>query len=203
MKVDLGALIPALRDWTLCIDEPTCECVICIELPEWAEELGERERVYLALYIASRRLLDYRLAAAMHIYMVKNRVALKPEILLRGFRESRTTSKVPRAVEDEGPYVWEAVLYKGILYAQGILSLDKPVIVKVEPPRDKRGREKLRVLLEGKRVTVKGKTYHVGGLIKELGGRRIAPWTYLVPKRNLPRLLGQVPRARVSILAPS
>ena len=73
-----------------------------------------------------------------------------------------------------------------------MLSLDKRVIVRVEPPRDKLERERLRVLLEGKRVTVKGRTYHVGGLVKKLGGERIAPWAYLVPRRNLPQLIAAI-----------
>jgi len=50
------------------------------------------------------------------------------------------------------------------------LDLERPVLVKVDPPRDKRERERLRTLLEGKRVTIKGRTYHVDGLIKKLGG---------------------------------
>jgi len=199
MRVDLGVLMPALRGWTLCIDEASCDCMIRVHLPDWAENLGEHEKVYLALYLASRRILDYRLAASMHVYMVRNRVALRPEILAKALRDAKVVSRIPRAVED-APYAWEAVLYRGILYAQQILSLDKPVIVKVEPPRDKRAREKLRVLLEGKRVTIKGRTYHVGGLIKELGGQRIAPWTYLLPRRNVPKLLKQVKsRARINV----
>ena len=71
----------------------------------------------------------------------------------------------------------------------------------MEPPKDKRERERLRVLLEGKRATVRGKTYHVGGLVKRLGGERIALWTYLVPRRNLPKLLASVEkRARVTMI---
>ena len=98
--------------------------------------------------------------------------------------------------------MWEVVLYKGVLYAEQILSLDKPVIVRIEPPRDKRERERLRVLLKGKRVTIKGKTYHVGGLVKKLSGQRIAPWIYLLPRKNLPKLLEQVkPRTYVTILS--
>ncbi len=174
--------------------------MICVRLPDWAENLGEHEKVYLALYLTSKHLLDYRLAASMHVYMVRNKVALRPEILAKALRDAKVVSRIPRAIEEDSPYVWEAVLYKGILYAEQILNLDKPVIVKVEPPRDKRARERLRVLLEGKRVTVKSRTYHVGGLVKKLGGQRIAPWTYLLPRRNVPKLLGQVKsRARVNL----
>ena len=124
----------------------------------------------------------------MHVWSVRNRVVLRPELLVRALREARVESRVPPAIEEGCPYAWEAVLYKGILYAQQILDLEKPVIVKVEPPSDKRAREKLRVLLEGKRVTVNGKTYHVGGLVKKLGGKKLAPWVYLIPKKNVREL---------------
>ena len=83
--IDLGVLVPAIKGWTLCVDEPECACTICVELPEWAKRLGAREKVYLALYLASKHLhlLDYRLAAAMHVYMVRNRVAVRSEILVK------------------------------------------------------------------------------------------------------------------------
>jgi len=136
--------------------------------------------------------MDYRVVAVMHIYMTRERVALRPETLVRALGESKVVSKTPKAVEDDSPYAWEAVLYRGMVYAEQILSLDKPVVVRVEPPRDKREREKLRVILEGKRVTVKGRTYHVGGLVKKLNGEKIAPWAYLVPRKNLPKLLASI-----------
>ncbi len=192
MKIEVGGLIAALKDWTLCIDGSNCDCTICVELPRWAEELGEREKVYLALYLAARHILDYRLVAAMHVYMVRNRVALRPEVLVEALRDARVRSRVSRVVEDSSPFAWEAVFYRGLVYARQVLSLDKPVLVKVEPPSGKRKRERLRVLLEGKRVSVRGRTYHVGGLIRMLGGERIAPWIYLVPRRNLPELLKRV-----------
>ena len=188
MRLELGSLVPALSGWTLCIDEAECDCTICVYLPGWAENLGEHGKAYLALYLASRRLLDYRLAAAMHVYMMKNRVVLRPEALVGALRESRVVSRVPRAVEEDSTYAWEAVLCRGMLYAEQILSLGKPVVVRVKPPRDKREREKLRVLLEGKRVTVRGRTYRVGGLVKKLGGEKIAPWVYLVPRKSIPAL---------------
>jgi len=188
VKLDLGSLVPALKDWLLCVDECNNGCVICIQLPEWAKDFSGQEKILLALYLASRYLLEYRLVACMHIYSVRNRVVLRPEILVKALGEAKVVSKIPRAINDDNPYVWEAVFYKGILYAQQILDLDKPVVVRVEPPKDKREREKLRVLLEGKRVTINGKTYHVGGLVKKLGGERLSPWIYLLPKKNLPRL---------------
>ncbi|MEB3778751.1 MAG: hypothetical protein GSR85_00750 [Desulfurococcales archaeon] len=201
MRVDLGVLLPALRGWTLCIDEPGCDCMVCVQLPEWAGKFSEREKVYLALFLAAKHLLDYRVAAALHVYMVKNRVALRPELLTRTLREAKVVSRIPRAVEEDSAYVWEAVLYKGVVYAEQVLSLDKRVIVKVEPPKDKLERERLRVMLEGKRVTLKGRTYNVGGLVKKLGGERISPWVYLVPRRSLPRLLANIrEKARATMI---
>ena len=50
-----------------------------------------------------------------------------------------------------------------------VLGIDEPVLAKVELPNDKRERERLGVLLEGKRVTVKGITCHVGNG-QETGG---------------------------------
>ena len=180
--------MPALKGWTLCIDEPDCDCAICVQLPGWAGGLGERERVYLALYIAARHVMDYRLTAAMHLYSVRSRVALRPELLVKALREARVASKIQRALEDTSPYAWEAVLYKGIVYAEQILSLDKLAVVKVKPPKDKREQERLRALLESRRVTAKDKNYRVGGLADELRAESLAPWVYLVPRRSLPEL---------------
>ena len=188
MKVELGRLVPALEGWVLCINECNGDCTTCVQLPEWTRGLGEAEKLGLALYLAARATMDYRVAAAMHIHTIRNRVVVNPVLLVRALREAKFTSRVPRAIEGEDPYAWEAVLYKGILYAQTILDLDKPIVVRVEPPKDKRARERLRALLEGKRVTVKGRTYRVGGLVKRLGGERLAPWLYLLPKRSVPEL---------------
>ena len=192
MRIELGKLVPALREWVLCVNECNGDCTACIKLPEWARELGEDEKQYLALYLAARATMDYRVAAAMHVHSVRNRVVVHPQTLTRAFQEARVTTKVPHTIEGENPYAWEAVLYRGVLYAQTVLDLDKPVVVKVEPPRDKHAREKLRVLLEGKRVTVKSRTYHVGGLVRRLGGEKLAPWIYLIPKRSLPELQKQL-----------
>jgi len=49
------------------------------------------------------------------------------------------------------------VRWRGIAYAQTILDLERLVIIEIEPPKDRRKREKLRVLLEDKRVTARGK----------------------------------------------
>ena len=123
----------------------------------------------------------------MHIYMARNRAALRGDILVRSLGEAEVASRIPRALEDDCPHTWEAALYRGILYAQQVLSLDKPILVKVKPPNDRRRRERLRTLLEGRR---KGEVRQ--GLVERLGGERIAPWTYLVPRRAIPKLLKHV-----------
>ena len=185
MMINLGSLVPSLEGWVLCADECTDECVICVRLPRCAARLGEYEKVYMALYLAARSIMDYRVAAALHIHSVRTRTTLDPELLVRAWMKAMVTTRIPVQVDDT---CWEAVLYRGILYAQSILVLDRPILVKITPPRDKNEREKLRVLVEGKRITVKGKTYHVGGLLKKLGGEKLAPWIYLIPRRNLPQL---------------
>ena len=176
-------MIPALDGWVLCVDEEGEDCTISVKLPDWVDK-DKVKRIYIALYIAARTTMDYRVAAALHIYSARNKVAVHPNIAIKALTGSKIYSKISRSMEDED-YAWQAVLYRGILYAQSILDLERPVLVKVDPPRDKRERERLRTLLEGKRVTIKGRTYHVDGLIKKLGGEKIAPWIYLVPKKSI------------------
>ena len=176
-------MIPALDGWILCVDEEGEDCTISVKLPDWVDK-DKVKRIYIALYIAARTTMDYRVAAALHIYSARNKVAVHPNIAIKALTGSKIYSKISRSMEDED-YAWQAVLYRGILYAQSILDLERPVLVKVDPPRDKRERERLRTLLEGKRVTIKGRTYHVDGLIKKLGGEKIAPWIYLVPKKSI------------------
>ena len=177
-------MIPALDGWVLCVDEEGEGCTISVKLPGWVDK-DKVERIYIALYIAARATMDYRVAAALHIYSVRNRFTARSETLVRAMADSKVYSKIPRAIEDENPYAWQAMLYRGILYAYSILDLERPVLVKVDPPRDKRERERLRTLLEGKRVAVRGKTYYVGGLLRRIGGEKIAPWIYLVPKKSI------------------
>ncbi len=191
MKISLGELVPALEGWFVC-EMSSCsgDCVVCIELPSWCRSLGEKARVYVLLYVAARSCMDYRLVAALYLYSVGNRVFVDPGLLSRVWREARVVSRLPRRIEDDSVYAWRAVFYRGILYAQAILDLEKPVLVKIIPPRDRRGREKLRVFLEGKRTSRK-KIRSVRGFIGEIGGEKIAPWIYIVPKKNLPKLLSK------------
>jgi len=139
--------------------------------------------------LTSRRILDYRVVAAMHIHFIRSKAMVEPELLLKVLSNAKVVSRVPPAIEDDNLYIWEAVRWRGIAYAQTILDLERSVIIRIDPPKDRLEREKLRVLLEGKRITIRGKTYVVGGLIEKLSGYRVAPWVYLVPKKNLPKLL--------------
>ncbi|MDT7889844.1 MAG: hypothetical protein RQ885_12845 [Desulfurococcales archaeon] len=94
----------------------------------------------------------------------KNNITKKLiSIAVKALAGSEVYSKISRSMKDED-YAWQAVLYRGILYAQSILDLEKPVLIRVDPPRDKR--ERLRALLEGKRVTIKRRTYRIEGLLK-------------------------------------
>jgi hypothetical protein len=199
MELELGSLVPALAGWRLCIDEDAGDCTITVRLPK-AVQLDDRGRVYVALYIAARHVMDYRLAAALHIYSVRSRIVVHPSVIKRIMEEAIVESRVPRRIVDDCPYAWDAVYYRGVAYAQAILDLDRMIPVKVEPPRDKRERERLRALLEGKRVLVNDRTYHTRGLVERLGGKRLAPWVYLIPKRGLPRLRDRVEGAGGRVL---
>jgi len=55
---------------------------------------------------------------------------VRPELLTGALRDAKVSLKVPPAIEDGSHYAWEAVLYKGIAYAQTILDLERPVVVK-------------------------------------------------------------------------
>ncbi|MCD6509004.1 MAG: hypothetical protein J7L11_01240 [Thermoprotei archaeon] len=80
---------------------------------------------------------------------------------------------------------WGETYWRGVAYAQLLLNLEKPVVVKITPPRDKRTRERLRYLIEGTTVGARGRRYRVGGLLKRIGGEKLAPWIYLIPKKKL------------------
>jgi len=185
VKFNLGDLVPAVRGWVVCVDERDATCSICVELPEWLQGLGSEEKVYVALYLVARATLDYRVAAAMHVFSLRSGVTVKPELLSKAAREATVSSAIPRAL-DEHPYAWQAALWRGIAYAQAILDLESPALVKVKPPEDRRQRKRLRVALEGKRPTASGPRR---GLVERLGGEKVAPWTYLIPKKNLPALI--------------
>jgi hypothetical protein len=66
------------------------------------------KRIYIALYIAARATMDYRVAAALHIYSVRNKVAVHPNIAIKALTGSEVYSKISRSMKDED-YAWQAV----------------------------------------------------------------------------------------------
>jgi len=59
----------------------------------------------------------------------------------------------------------------------------------------------LRYLIEGTTTSVNGRRYRVGGLLKKIGGERLAPWIYLIPKKKLAEfhqtVRGKFPELRI------
>jgi len=126
MRIDIGNLVRALAGWILCIDECDSECTVCIELPdEELKDLDTNRRLYVALYVASRKILDYRLVAAMHIHFVKTKAVVEPKLLVKALSSAKVVSRVPPAIEDDSPYVWEAVRWRGIVYAETVMSAER------------------------------------------------------------------------------
>jgi len=125
MRLDLGSLVRLLEGWILCVDECVDGCAICVELSAELKDLDGDRRLYVALYISARRILDYRLAAAMHIHFVKTKSIVEPRLLVKVLSSAKVVSRVPPAIEDDSPYVWEAVKWRGIAYAQTILDSEK------------------------------------------------------------------------------
>jgi len=127
MRIDIGNLVRALAGWILCVDECDNECTICVELPDdELKNLNSDRKLYVALYVAARRILDYRLAAAMHIHFVRSKVVVDPKLLVKALESAKFWSAVPPAAEDtDNPYVWEAVKWRGIVYAQMVLNSER------------------------------------------------------------------------------
>jgi len=125
MRLDLGNLVRALSGWILCVDECGGECTICVELPGELGDLDSDRKLYVALYVASRKILDYRLVAAMHIHFVRSRAVVEPRFLVKALSTARFWSVVPPTIEDDNPYIWEAVKWRGIAYAEAVLSSEK------------------------------------------------------------------------------
>jgi len=125
MRLDLGDLVRALAGWVLCVDECGDGCTICVELPEELKDLDSDKKLYVALYVAARRILDYRLAAAMHIHFIKSKAVVDPKLLVKAPSEAKFSSVVPPAIEDDNPYVWESVKWRGIAYSTMILSSEQ------------------------------------------------------------------------------
>lgn len=180
MIIELGRILPVLEEWRICVEECRDECICCVENLSGVEGV---ELEVLAIYLCAWRSRRYQLVAASHLHALRNRVAIDPEKIA----SAKKTAKIILRIE---PYDinWETVFWRGLCYAHVFVDMERLVVVKIKPPSNKTEREKLRVLLEGKRVTLRRRTYHVGGLIKRLGGKKLAPWIYLVSKKDLHKL---------------
>ena len=183
MKINLGELVPALDGWIIAIDEDCDDAIVKIFLPKNLK-LNEDEKIYVGLWLASKVTMDYRVFSALIIFQHQKRLCVHPLTLLKAEKEAKIESKIKRREDN----FWK-VKYKGLAYALALLDLERPVVIRVVPPKDRKKREKLRVLIEGKRITVRGKTYKVGGMLKQINGKKIAPWVYLVKKKHVPKVI--------------
>ena len=185
IKLDLGGLLPENSHRLVCVAVGSApaswgDCGVRIVLPGWAKTFSRGELELAALYLAARALGDHSAWAAYHLRAMQEGREVSRTLAEKLLREARTHP-------EPGP-VDMAAYWRGRLRAHILQEAMRPALVRVKPPKHKSERERLRVLLEGKRVTVRGKTYHVGGLIKKLGGIKVAPWVYLVPRDKLEEL---------------
>lgn len=200
VSLNISGLLPENSHRIMCIltsDEKTktnnCN-VISVFPKELADKLGE-DIVLAGLYIAARVIDDSSAWAAYHLYALMKRKEVA-NILIK---EITKNTKVNPPLQ---PINWTN-FWKGRTKALTILLNRTPAIVKIIPPKNKAKREKLRVILEGKRGTIKGKTYHVGGLVKKLGGKRLAPWIYIIPRNQLHKLKSATNKTKLEISFPT
>jgi len=89
--------VSALKSWIPCVDG----CIICVELPEELRALDNSRKLYVALYITARKILDYRVAAAMRIYiLLVVKLQVEPKLLVKVFSNVKVVSRIPQAIED-------------------------------------------------------------------------------------------------------
>jgi len=131
--------------------------------------LGEKSK-------RSSSMAAYYLAVLLHSYEVLYTLAAR----LAGRMPDEASTACMRLIR----------LRTGGAKARALLALDKLhlALVRVETPRDKGQRERLRHLLEGVTVTTRGRRRRSRGLVERLGGQKAAPWLYLVPKTRIQEL---------------
>ncbi len=183
--MSLGGLLPENEHRVVCIayegGEASGDCNIVVVLPPWARGLSDAVQELAALYLAARSLNDPSAWAAYHLAALLHGAALSYTLAARLAREARVE---PYPVQETDM----AAYWRG--KARALLALDKlrMILVKVEPPRDRRAREKLRHILEGVAVTEQGRRRRSRGLVERLEGQKVAPWLYLVPRTGLQEL---------------
>jgi len=157
------------------------DCSLVVELPEWVYGLGVAGVRLAALYLAARSFRDSAAWASYHLEALLNGTWLSYEATLRLAREARV--RPLELGEVDSVEYWRGL-------ARALLALDKvrPVVVRIEPPTGRVERERLRHLLEGTTVTKAGRRRRSQGLIGKLGGVKLAPWLYVVPRVKLQEL---------------
>jgi len=185
VNMSLGGLLPENEHRVACIayegEEASGGCSIVVVLPSWARGLRDTVQELAALYLAARSFNDSSAWAAYHLAALLLGAELPYTLAARLAREAQV-NPYPVQPTDMAAY-WRGKV-------RALLALDKlrMVLVKVEPPREHRAREKLRHILEGVTVTEQGRRRRSKGLVEKLGGRKVAPWLYLVPKTALQEL---------------
>ncbi len=178
----MGKIIPILENMKIKINWNTSEFITennyisVFSLPEkLKDKYGEKVIIDAVLYITAKEVGDYKLFAAWSLFRERNRIKATPSV----YRE--ISSYPHRVAIKKNPDGWEMEKCRGLLYAEQF----KEDIIVIKPPSDPIARERLRVKIEGVRVS-RGKRY--GGLAKKIGAKRLHPWVYAMPGFKIPKL---------------
>ena len=179
---NLGGLVPALDGWRILITDedtpPNDDYISIVRFEKDAlKSMDVVDAIETAIYLTAREINDYRIASALIIYSLRKRRAPSLSRLNKLARHARVTASFRRS---DAP--WGETYWRGVAYAQVLLDLEKPVVVRVIPPRDRRARERLRYLIEGTTTSARGGRYRVGGLLKRIGREAS---TLDLPKKKL------------------
>ena len=197
---NLGGLVPALDGWRILITDedipPNEDYISIVRFEKDAlKSMDIVDAIEMAIYLTAREINDYRIASALVIYSLRKKRAPSLNRLNKLGKHAKVIANFRRSDTPWGETYW-----KGVAYAQVLLDLEKPVVVKVIPPRDRRAKGRLRYLIEGTTVSARG-GYRVGGLLKRVGGEKLAPWIYLIPKKKLAEfhqtVRGKFPELRI------
>ena len=182
--LDIGELIEENRDRCVC-DAPVYEwgedpeCDAYINLPEWFKKRYSDLVDTAIIYLAARILNDHLSWKAFHIKTIIDRKYIPQNTLTRLVRESETSPEI-------GDIDWVSY-WRGLAEAYSTYISKAPVIVMVR--REKRSKP-LKARLEGPMNPRHRKKSW--GIIGEVGGRKLGPWIYAVPREKLHILLSEV-----------
>ncbi len=179
MEIELGKIIPVLDNVKILINTGNSkysagEYLAIFNLPkELIKKYGEEIIVEAVLYVTAKEAGDYKLFSSWIIFKERNKLNGSKEVYAE-------VSRYPHSIMiKKNPDGWELEKCKGLLYAEQF----REKIVVIEPPSEPKQREKMRVKLEGVRVS-KNKSH--SGLVNEIGARKIRPWVYYVQGFKIP-----------------